>query len=236
MSTAPTPEPKKLSSHYKNMQLAYMACAAGLFCWRFLGATLEMPKINALLTTQTALPYIWSAGLIFLGYRVTVEWNECDGFEVAKRLSKYDFWVTHLFAATILILVVQQLVSLKRFGRISIPHHGKFFALSVGLTLLSSASIFGYRALKALWAKMTGAVLLGGLLFLTMWVLAYTARTEGTLTAISAFIIGTLPLVVFGVVVLLFFVLFILLFAYGWRSTQTDDDDTPDLPYTLGGY
>jgi len=236
MSTAPTPEPKKLSSHYKNMQLAYMACAAGLFCWRFLGATLEMPQIYALLTTQKALPYIWSAGLLFLGYRVTVEWYECDGFKEAKRLSKYDFWVTHLFAATILILVVQQLVSLKRFGRIPIPHHGKFFALSLGLTLLSSASIFGYRALKALWAKVAGAALLGGLLFLTVWVLAYTARTEGALTAISAFIIGTLPVIVFGVAGFLFFVVFMFLFLYGWRSTQTDDDDTPDLPYTLGGY
>ena len=213
-----------------------MACAAGLFCWRFLGATLEMPQIYALLTTQKALPYIWSAGLLFLGYRVTVEWYECDGFKEAKRLSKYDFWVTHLFAATILILVVQQLVSLKRFGRIPIPHHGKFFALSLGLTLLSSASIFGYRALKALWAKVAGAALLGGLLFLTVWVLAYTARTEGALTAISAFIIGTLPVIVFGVAGFLFFVVFMFLFLYGWRSTQTDDDDTPDLPYTLGGY
>jgi hypothetical protein len=82
-----------------------------LIAWELIGVRLDsklFPSANVELLTPEAAPYVLIVMVLYLGYRTTIEWFQCDERRRALWVSKIDIGVAHTIGATSLVLYITQ--------------------------------------------------------------------------------------------------------------------------------
>jgi len=115
MSTQATPaavpkqsQPKKvppLTDSYRQAQKTYILVAGLLASWQLIGISLDTKdRWGIELKSLSAVPVILFTLLVYSGYRMTIEWLECDADRRSNPVPKLDNWVAHGIALTAVIV------------------------------------------------------------------------------------------------------------------------------------
>jgi len=125
-SSQPAPVRKKkspppLSNAYQKAHRTYVLSAALLASWELIGIELNTKeKWGVELKSPKAVPLILLAMIVYFGYRVTVEWMQCDEERRSHRAANVDFIVAHTIAAfALLISFIQYLLHIRIADTIS---------------------------------------------------------------------------------------------------------------------
>lgn len=110
----PTPARKKkappaLSNAYQKAHKTYVLSAALLASWQLIGIELNTKeKWGVELKSPHAVPLVLLAMIVYFGYRLTVEWMQCDEERRSHRAANLDFVVAHTIAGFALLLSLFQ--------------------------------------------------------------------------------------------------------------------------------
>lgn len=100
---------------YRNAYRTYVLVAGFLVAWELPGVTLDIKaKLGVELKSPGAGLLILLILLIYTGYKMTIEWLQCDAGRREKGPAKWDFYIAHIIGACALsISVVQYLSSIR---------------------------------------------------------------------------------------------------------------------------
>lgn len=219
----------KLSDHYKTFQKIYVCTAAALLCWRLFGITLDTSRFGFTLKGQEAVAYVLVSGLVYLGYKVTIEWRECD--QLCRKLftSRLDFVVTHGIAMFALGLLAQQFILRSKLGSVAADHGQWLTFFALVSTTGSSFCFLWYTKQSTRSMKIIGALSLIAMLSLSIILLVYTAFIIGPISSIAILVVGLLPATIVVMAKLLFMLLlglFVSLMAASSKSDKSENQAT----------
>jgi hypothetical protein len=170
--------------------------------------------------------------LLYLGYKLTIEWYESDKKSRERVASRIDFGVTHGGIALIALTVVAQQYLVKT--RIGLPrslHNFWLIPLSVVAIVATALLFMWYVRLSARlgkWWKLVGAIPLLAMFASAVGLLIYTARIRGPVSALLALVLGVAPLVVLVVAAGALMLLVTVMSAIGGaRLIAGDSEDNP---------
>src|SRR6185437_13020086 len=157
MSTATPqhyPSLPPVTDAYRKAHKNYVLSAALLGSWQLIGITIETKeKWGVSLKSPAAVPVILFVLVVYFGYRMTVEWLQCDEGRRMHRIAVLDYRVAHAIAAVSVSIAIIQYV----FERQVIDIVNHYFpawaekALLVGFMLgaaISFASYFFFHVIK----------------------------------------------------------------------------------------
>jgi hypothetical protein len=126
MSTKPVqalvPEPPKpkrvpdLTSAYRKAHKNYVLVAGLLAAWELIGIDPDKlgEKWGIILKTPKGVPLVLVTLLLYSGYKVTIEWVQCDPERRANVAARLDYRIAHLMAlGTIVVGLVQYLARIR---------------------------------------------------------------------------------------------------------------------------
>jgi len=125
MSTQPVPalvsqpEPPKeipeLTDAYRKAHKNYVLASGLLASWELIGITLQTKeKWGIELKSPAAVPLILFTLVIYSGYKMTIEWLQCNPDRQQHPAAKWDYRIAHIIALTaIAISVVQYLLHIQ---------------------------------------------------------------------------------------------------------------------------
>ena len=106
-----------LTEAYQKAHKQYGLFTALLIGWELVGFTVEeMPldSVKVTLKSPEAIPYVLLALVVYFGYRLTIEWLQCDRKRRQIRAAMTDFWVAHIIgSAAIGLFVFQQVFNVQ---------------------------------------------------------------------------------------------------------------------------
>jgi len=114
----PEPTPQLTEQYYKAHKL-YGLFAALLLAWELVGIDLgedPFPYLDIKLKSPAAAPWVLLALMVYFGFRVTVEWYQCEERRRQLRASKVDFAVSHVIAGFSLFVLLFQSVWQRQFA------------------------------------------------------------------------------------------------------------------------
>lgn len=99
----------QLSDAYRKAQKNYVLFSGILASWEILGIRFNAEeKWGIVLKNQTAMPLIFSALLFYSGYKMTIEWLQCDDLRRKSGPAKFDFWIAHLIGSCSVLIAGYQ--------------------------------------------------------------------------------------------------------------------------------
>jgi DNA-binding CsgD family transcriptional regulator len=112
--------PPPLSDQYHSARNKYALFSALLLAWNFLGLQIDIRSIFASvslsLPTPDKVPILLTGLVLYYAYRISIEWNQCNGTRRDYKSSQVDFAITHLIGfVSLLAYGVQQTVP--QFGQ-----------------------------------------------------------------------------------------------------------------------
>ena len=130
MSSQPTssPEPEhspkdvpQLTEAYRKAHKAYVLASGLLASWELIGITLDTKgKWGIELKSPNALPLILFTLVIYSGYKMIIEWLQCDA--EGNKVAKLDYLIAHSIAlSAILISGIQYLAKIQIVDFLSRP-------------------------------------------------------------------------------------------------------------------
>jgi hypothetical protein len=133
MSTPPAPalEPElkesaattipPVTDSYQKAHKSYVLFSALLASWQIIGITLETKeKWGITLKSPNAIPLVLVALVVYFGYKVTIEWKQCDEQRRLNVAAAVDFRVAHTLAILALVITsVQYLLRIQIFDVLS---------------------------------------------------------------------------------------------------------------------
>jgi uncharacterized membrane protein len=103
-----TPEVTKA---YQTAHKNYVLVAALLGSWQLLGITVETKdKWGITLKSPSAVPLILFALVVYFGYKVTIEWLQCDERRRKNPAALLDFRIAHIIAVVSISISLVQYV------------------------------------------------------------------------------------------------------------------------------
>jgi hypothetical protein len=153
-AAASTPVPAVTES-YQKAHKNYVLTAALLASWQLIGITIETKEKWGLeLKSPNAVPLILFALLFYFGFKITIEWLQCDDARRRNPAALLDFRVAHGIATVAISISIVQFVLQRQLLDIM----GRHFPLwarqssSVGLLVGALCSILFGR----LWSTLKG--------------------------------------------------------------------------------
>ena len=105
----PTREVPQVTDAYRKAHKAYVLVSGMLASWELIGITLDTKgKWGIELKSPNAVPLILFTLLFYSGYKMTVEWLQCDSARRKDRIARLDFWVAHFIALTAIVIPIFQ--------------------------------------------------------------------------------------------------------------------------------
>jgi hypothetical protein len=160
MSAAPVPtrlpeqaatlakEVPALTDAYRKAHKSYVLVAGLLASWELIGITLNTKeKWGVELKSPAAVPLILFTLVFYSGYKMTIEWLQCDAERREHFAVKLDYWVAHSIGAVAVgISVVQYLWRVRatdvilgnHFGRIIIWTSSVWFVFISAFILITN--------------------------------------------------------------------------------------------------
>jgi hypothetical protein len=112
MATARTIVPTAshpVSDAYRKAHKSYVLASGLLAAWELLGITLNTKeKWGIELKSPTAVPLILFTLVSYSGYKMWIEWLQCDREAQNNRAARLDFLIAHLIAASAIIISIVQ--------------------------------------------------------------------------------------------------------------------------------
>ena len=111
------PEPNKveqasvpdLTDSYRKAHKGYVLAAGLLASWELLGVTLQTKeKWGIELKSPNAVPLILFTVMFYSGYKMTIEWLQCDPERRRNKLAKLDYLIAHVIAAMATVIGIVQ--------------------------------------------------------------------------------------------------------------------------------
>src|SRR5437016_12653472 len=94
---APVKEIPSLSDAYRKAHKSYVLVSGLLASWELIGITLQTKeKWGIELKSPAAVPLILFTLVFYSGYKLIVEWEQCDAERRKHRAAKIDYVVAHL--------------------------------------------------------------------------------------------------------------------------------------------
>jgi hypothetical protein len=107
--------PPPLSNAYQKAHRTYVLSAALFASWELIGIELKTEdKWGVKFQSPHAVPLILLVMIVYFGYRLTVEWMQCDEERRSHRAANVDFVVAHTIAGlALLIFLIQYLLHIR---------------------------------------------------------------------------------------------------------------------------
>lgn len=148
--------PPSLSNAYQKAHKTYVLSSALLASWQLIGIELNTKeKWGVELKSPNAVPFVLLAMIIYFGYRLTVEWMQCDEERRSNRAANVDFVVAHTIAGlALLISLTQYLLRIRIADIIShAPDEVKFTAVGFSFLPFVPSMISRFRKTESLVDK-----------------------------------------------------------------------------------
>lgn len=131
-------EVPQLTDAYRKAHKSYVMSSGLLASWELIGITLTTKERWGIeLKSPSAVPLILFTLVFYSGYKLTIEWLQCDPERRKNAAAKLDYVTAHVMAlAAIAISVVQYLL---RIQIVDALKHEQAIAVLVGL-----AFVYGY--------------------------------------------------------------------------------------------
>lgn len=105
----PKPEIPQLIDEYRKAHKAYVLASALLASWELIGITLDTKgRWGIELKSPNAVPLILFTPVFYSGYKITIEWLQCDRERRRNWPARVDFIVAHLIALSAIGIAVFQ--------------------------------------------------------------------------------------------------------------------------------
>jgi hypothetical protein len=103
----------RLTDAYRKAHKAYVLASGLLTSWELIGITLDTKgKWGLELKSPNAVPLILFTLVLYSGYKMIIEWLQCEAEE--NKVAKLDYWIAHSIAfIAILISVIQYLAKIQ---------------------------------------------------------------------------------------------------------------------------
>lgn len=200
MSSQPTssPEPEQspkgvpqLTDAYRKAHKAYVLASGLLASWELIGITLDTKgKWGIELKSPNAVPLILFTLVIYSGYKMTIEWLQCEAKE--NRVAKLDYLIAHSIAVSaILISVMQYLAKIQIVDFLSGPIEQILF---FGIVVSVAICVGGIRAWKNFgWLKRIMTILsIPSGVYVVMALLGAVPGQRRYWTALAAVALGSI--------------------------------------------
>jgi hypothetical protein len=159
----PTRDVPQATDAYRKAHKAYVLVSGMLASWELIGITLDTKgKWGIELKSPNAVPLILFTLLFYSGYKMTVEWLQCDSARRKDRIARLDFWVAHFIALAAIVIPIFQFLARIRIAdwltghippqpeppRIPIPVNmflfmGVFWGVATGMLALFAWKTYG---------------------------------------------------------------------------------------------
>jgi hypothetical protein len=145
-----TSEAPTLTDAYRKAHKNYVLWSALLASWELIGIELQTKeKWGISLKSPDAVPVILLVLVLYSGYKITIEWVQCDGKSRSNFAAQLDFRIAHIIASLALtIAFIQYLLHVRIFEIISRPLIRATGLLAVATILVPIAIPFWYSQFK----------------------------------------------------------------------------------------
>jgi hypothetical protein len=147
MTYQPADTPQLTEAYYKAHK-SYAFFSAVLIAWELVGIELTakpLENLNITLKTPSAAPIVFIALVIYFGFRLWVEWLQCDMRRRLLAASRLDFAVAHgLGGLALCIYFVQRLLEI-RIAALFLSDRGSAVLGGVLLTMVIVPAILRWR-------------------------------------------------------------------------------------------
>jgi hypothetical protein len=112
--TAPVTIPPPLSEAYQKAHKEYGLSSALLIAWELVGFNVQkapLENIEIELKNPEAIPWVLIVLVVYFGFRITIEWKQCDETRRRSKPPLIDFLVSHGIGATSIGLFSYQRLS-----------------------------------------------------------------------------------------------------------------------------
>lgn len=114
----PTPAPPKeipeLTDAYRKAHKNYVLASGLLTAWELIGITPDTEKWGFKLQSPTAVPLILFILVFYCGYKMTIEWMQCNRDSRAHSAARIDYRMAHITAfLAIDISIIQALLHIQ---------------------------------------------------------------------------------------------------------------------------
>lgn len=186
-----------------------MLTAALLGSWQLLGITIDTKeKWGISVKSPSAVPVILFVLLVYFGYKVTIEWIQCDSGRKMHPAALLDFRIAHVIAVVAVLIAIIQYVLQRQLFDVIASHVPRWILIVVltGFVFGGVTTTIGYgvllllkhRSYVAKYYSRWGVIALGVVLC-----------AVSTATLVALYIVGTYAphaISVYGFGVLLVFV------------------------------
>jgi hypothetical protein len=98
-----------LTTSYEKAHKSYVLAAALLGSWQLIGVTIETKeKWGITLKSPSAVPFILVSLVLYFGYKVKIDWMQCDERRQKHIAAKVDYRVAHGLGVTSLLITFGQ--------------------------------------------------------------------------------------------------------------------------------
>lgn len=142
----PTPAPPKeipeLTDAYRKAHKSYVLASGLLAAWELIGISLKTgEKWGIELKSPTAVPLILFVLVIYSGYKMTIEWMQCNPDRQKHPAAKWDYRIAHGIAfSAIAISTVQYLLHIQLADFLG--RHQRAVEIVLASTVLPSIAVF----------------------------------------------------------------------------------------------
>jgi hypothetical protein len=135
---APVREIPALTDAYRKAHKSYVLFAGLLASWELIGITINTKeKWGVELKSPAAIPLILFTLVFYSGYKMTIEWLQCDAERRKHFAARTDYWVAHAIAIVAVgISVVQYLWRIRIVDILSNSFNGFAFAIFLAVPSL----------------------------------------------------------------------------------------------------
>jgi hypothetical protein len=148
-------EQSKPTSGYRGISKSYVLVSGLLASRSLLGVTIETKdKWGITIQSPNGVPLILISLVLYLGYRLIVEWVQCDANYRNNKAARLDFGVSHFIALTALAIPTIQFLIHRQIVDVIVKDVGrhlvvvKVFAFIIGCAFLY-VTLFMYEDEKA---------------------------------------------------------------------------------------
>jgi hypothetical protein len=158
--------PPGLSEHYHQSRKQYTLIAGALLAYVLIGIDLPVdgkliPTTAIALKNPDALPIIFITLLLYFGYRLTIEWKQCDARRCALAVSRVDFIVAHVLScASIAAYLVDRALHVG-LGELAVQYAPEFLFILFWVFLCIEAPLMLLASLDYFRRPHTGTDALG---------------------------------------------------------------------------
>jgi hypothetical protein len=146
----PRRDPPPLPGPYRKAHKNYVLVSALLGSWQLIGIELETKeKWGIIVKTPNAVPVVLLILVFYFGYRLAIEWAQCNLERRANAAAKLDYRIAHAIAFTAVTIYVVQYLLRAQIIDIIARHVPVEIRLLVFATL-SAGAVLGFIRAKTL--------------------------------------------------------------------------------------